>query len=67
MHETRPEVFLIARPSIDVDGMRGYLESVGGVSWLDGRLEADERNDGEEEEMEELGRAVPLEHVAPKQ
>ncbi len=47
MHETRPEVFLIARPSIDVDGMRGYLESVGGVSWLDGRLEADERNDGE--------------------
>jgi len=47
MHETRPEVFLIARPSIDVDGMRGYLGSVGGVSWLDGRLEADERNDGE--------------------
>jgi len=47
MHETRPEVFLIARPSIDVEGMRGYLESVGGASWLDGRLEAGERNDGE--------------------
>jgi thymidylate synthase (FAD) len=47
MHETRPEVFLIARPSIDVDGMRGYLESVGGVSWLDRRLERAERNDGE--------------------
>ena len=25
MHETTPQVFLIARPSIDVEGMRGYL------------------------------------------
>ncbi len=35
MHETTPQVFLIARPSIDVEGMRAYLEAVGGESWLD--------------------------------
>jgi thymidylate synthase ThyX len=35
MHETTPQVFLIARPSIDLEGMRGYLEAVGGESWLD--------------------------------
>jgi thymidylate synthase (FAD) len=39
MHETTPKVFLIARPSIVLEGMRGYLEDVGGESWLDGRLE----------------------------
>ena len=39
MHETTPEVFLIARPSIDVEGMRGYLQEVGGTSWLERRLE----------------------------
>ena len=38
MHETSPAVFLIARPSIDVDGMRGYLRDVGGESWLERRL-----------------------------
>jgi len=39
MHETTPTVFLIARPSIDVEGMRGYLEDVHGESWLERRLE----------------------------
>jgi thymidylate synthase (FAD) len=39
VHETNPSVFLIARPSIDVEGMRGYLEDVGGESWLERRLE----------------------------
>jgi thymidylate synthase (FAD) len=39
MHETIPAVFLIARPSIDVEGMRGYLRDVGGESWLERRLE----------------------------
>ncbi len=39
MHETNPAVFLIARPSIDIEGMRGYLEDVGGGSWLERRLE----------------------------
>ncbi len=38
MHETKPSVFLIARPSIDVEGMRGYLRDVGGESWLERRL-----------------------------
>ncbi len=39
MRETTPSVFLIARPSLDVDGLRGYLEDVGGASWLDRRLD----------------------------
>ena len=38
MRETTPSVFLIARPAVDLEGMRGYLEDVGGVSWLEGRL-----------------------------
>jgi thymidylate synthase (FAD) len=38
VHETSPEVFLIARPSINLDGMRGYLREVGGESWLERRL-----------------------------
>jgi thymidylate synthase (FAD) len=37
MHETTPRVFLIARPAVDLDGMRAYLESVGGATWLGGR------------------------------
>lgn len=39
MRETTPSVHLIARPALDVEGMRSYLESVGGTSWLDRRLE----------------------------
>ena len=38
LHETTPQVFLIARPSLDLAGVRGYLESVGGESWLERRL-----------------------------
>ena len=48
MHETTPSVHLLARPSIDLAGMRAYLESVGGASWLDRRLaEGDDPNPGE--------------------
>ena len=47
MHETSPDVHLIARPSVDLDGMRGYLEDVGGESWLDLRLAEGEVNAGE--------------------
>ena len=48
VHETSPQVFLVARPSVNLDGMRAYLESVGGGSWLDMRAEARESlNDGE--------------------
>ena len=49
MHETKPAVYLIARPSVDVDGMRRYLTDVGGESWLDRRLDetGDAPNAGE--------------------
>jgi thymidylate synthase (FAD) len=39
MRETTPSVYLIARPSIDLEGMRGYLAEVGGEPWLERRLE----------------------------
>jgi thymidylate synthase (FAD) len=42
VHETRPAVFLIARPSIELEGMRGYLRDVGGESWLDRRVDESE-------------------------
>jgi thymidylate synthase (FAD) len=58
MHETSPTVFLIARPSIDVEGMRGYLRDVGGESWLEGRLrEAGGEPNGGELIVEFGGRA----------
>ena len=42
MRETVPSVFLIARPSLELDGLRGYLADVGGESWLERRIrEAD--------------------------
>ena len=47
MRETKPTVHLLARPSLDLDGMRAYLESVGGESWLERRLEAGEPNPAE--------------------
>ncbi|MGA2469147.1 MAG: FAD-dependent thymidylate synthase [Solirubrobacteraceae bacterium] len=39
MHETKPTVYLIARPAVELDGMRAYLADVGGTAWLDGRLD----------------------------
>jgi len=42
VHETSPTVHLIARPQLDLDGMRAYLADVGGESWLDRRLGEDE-------------------------
>jgi thymidylate synthase (FAD) len=58
MHETNPAVFLIARPSIDLDGMRAYLQDVGGESWLERRLsETDESPNGGELIVEFGGRA----------
>jgi thymidylate synthase (FAD) len=42
LRETTPSIHLIARPGIDLEAMRRYLEEVGGQSWLDRRLaEAD--------------------------
>jgi thymidylate synthase (FAD) len=58
MHETQPGVHLIARPSLDLDGMRAYLESVGGAGWLDGRLgESDGAPNPAETLVEFAGRA----------
>jgi thymidylate synthase (FAD) len=58
MHETKPAVFLLARPSIDIEGMRGYLQDVGGESWLERRLEeAPEAPNGGELIVEFGGRA----------
>jgi thymidylate synthase (FAD) len=37
MHETNPQVFLIARPSLDAEAVRAYLSAVGGEQWLDSR------------------------------
>ncbi len=39
MHATTPLVHLLARPSLDLEGMRSYLRDVGGESWLERRLE----------------------------
>jgi thymidylate synthase (FAD) len=55
MHETTPEVFLIARPSIDIEGMRGYLQDVGGESWLQRRLEEAEGDPNGGELVVEFG------------
>jgi thymidylate synthase (FAD) len=58
MHETSPQVFLLARPSLDLDGMRAYLQDVGGESWLERRLqEADGEPNGGELIVEFGGRA----------
>jgi thymidylate synthase (FAD) len=38
MRETTPTVFLISRPSVDLDAVRAYLQAVGGASWLERRL-----------------------------
>jgi thymidylate synthase (FAD) len=39
VHETKPSVFLIARPAVDLEGVRAYLADVGGESWLERQLE----------------------------
>jgi thymidylate synthase (FAD) len=55
MHETSPQVFLVARPSVDVEGMRAYLQSVGGESWLAMREEAGVAETGSGELLAEFG------------
>jgi len=54
MRETTPSVFLIARPAIDLDAIRAYLQDVGGVSWLERRLA-----DGDDDAGEDPPRRVP--------
>jgi thymidylate synthase (FAD) len=55
MHETSPSVFMIARPAIDVDGMRAYLRDVGGESWLDLRLGQEDEPPNPGELLAEFG------------
>ena len=57
MHETAPTVHLIARPQLDLDGMRAYLSDVGGESWLERRLGEEEQASAGEMLVEFGGRA----------
>jgi thymidylate synthase ThyX len=55
MHETTPSVHLIARPAVDLEGMRAYLRDVGGESWLEGRIDAAEGAPNSGELLVEFG------------
>lgn len=55
VRETLPTVYLVARPSVNVDGMREYLQDVGGASWLDRRLGDDGSDANEGELLVEFG------------
>lgn len=57
MHETSPTVHLIARPALDLDGMRAYLSDVGGESWLERRLGEESQASAGEMLVEFGGRA----------
>lgn len=57
MHETTPSVFLIARPSVDLDGLAAYLRDVGGESWLTMRTDLDQEPNPGEMLVEVAGRA----------
>lgn len=57
MHETTPTVHLIARPQLDLDGMRAYLSDVGGESWLERRLGEEQQASPGEMLVEFGGRA----------
>lgn len=46
MRETHPEVYLIARPTIDWNGVKSYLDAVGGLDWYD-RIRDENAPDGE--------------------
>ncbi len=57
MHETTPSIYLIARPSLDLEGLTGYLRDVGGESWLRMRTDHDEQPNPGELLVEFAGRA----------
>ena len=57
MRESTPSVYLIARPSIDLEAMRAYLVSVGGESWLARRERDSGERNGAELLVEFCGRA----------
>ncbi len=57
MREVSPEVFLIARPALDWEGVAAYLKAVGGDAWLE-RVRSDGEADRPEGErlVEFMGR-----------
>ncbi len=55
MHETAPTVHLLARPSIDLQGMTAYLADVGGESWLKRRLQESDGSPNAGELLVEFG------------
>jgi thymidylate synthase (FAD) len=57
MHETTPSIYLIARPSLDLEGLTGYLRDVGGESWLSMRTDDGEQPNSGELLVEFAGRA----------
>ncbi|HVF52875.1 MAG TPA: FAD-dependent thymidylate synthase [Actinomycetota bacterium] len=57
MRETTPEVHLIARPSIDLEALGRYLESVGGEEWLEMRKDDPDGINGGQLLIEAAGRA----------
>ena len=57
MHETTPSIFLIARPSIDLEGLTAYLSDVGGESWIAMRTQEQEQPNPGELLVEFAGRA----------
>jgi thymidylate synthase (FAD) len=57
MHETTPSIYLIARPSLDLEGLAAYLRDVGGESWLSMRTEHEEQLNPGELLVEFAGRA----------
>ena len=56
-HDTTPSIHVIARPAVNLEGMRAYLDDVGGASWLDRRTEADAAPNAGELLVEFGGRA----------
>ena len=56
-HETAPSIHVIARPAVDLVGMRAYLDDVGGATWLDRRTEGDTAPNPGELLVEFSGRA----------
>ncbi len=58
MRETTPSIYLVARPSVDPDGMREYLDDVGGASWLERRLHESEGSVKDAELLVEFGGRV---------
>ena len=57
MHETAPSIYLIARPSLDLEGLTAYLRDVGGESWLGMRIDQGEQPNPGELLVEFAGRA----------